>query len=59
MRHDKQVAKDAEISPAFRRYAARYGAGVESLLICHKQNPVPMLDHARDRRERHATQDNH
>jgi hypothetical protein len=59
MRYDKQIAKDAGVPPVFRRYAARYGAGVESMLICHKQNPVPMLDHARDRKEKHAPQDSH
>lgn len=36
-----------------KQYNSRYGkGGVEGIVACHLQNPVPMLDNGRDRRER-------
>lgn len=49
MRTDKELARKHGISSAERRYAARYGDGVEALLQTHKKNPVGMLDHWQER----------
>lgn len=47
-----QEARKAGIPKWLRRYNARYSkAGLDGLLACHLQNPAPMLDNARDRRE--------
>ena len=34
-----------------RRYAERYGRGVDALVAMHKKFPVPMLNHWRDKTE--------
>ena len=53
MRPDKELARKHGISPAQRRYAARYGAGVEQMIQDQKKFPaVPKLDHGRDRRSK-------
>ena len=49
---DNGLARKHGVSKAFRQYSKRYGAGVSRLIQNHKKFPAPMIDHARDRKER-------
>jgi len=47
---ESETARKYGIPKWLRRYHSRYGkGGVLAIVAAHKQNPVPMLDHGRDR----------
>ena len=53
---ENQKARKYGIPKWLRRYHARYGSGgVDAIAAGHLQNPVPMLDHGRDRAARDKT----
>jgi hypothetical protein len=50
---ENQKARKYGIPRWLKRYHARYrGDGVEAIVAAHLQNPVPTLDHGRDRAAR-------
>lgn len=52
MRPDKELARQHGITPVQRRYAARYGAGVDQMIRDQAKFPVERLNHGRDRARR-------
>ena len=52
---ENEKARTAGITKHAKQYQNHYGkGGVDAMVACHLQNPVPTLDHGRDRAMRNA-----